>query len=636
MEGNTGGKRLAANANQGKKTALVALAAVAVVLAAGYVGLCAAVSGARMWPHTTVMGVDVSGLTAAEAEQTLAAAIPEQWQGRAVELYEAGSNTRLTLETEGLMEPADLPGDLARARSGSFFLLRGGQYLGRLISGQELQVPVTLQYTAQGQERLEKTLDQLSAELGILGNATTYEIGDTHVVFRKGVTGTRVDQEAVRSGVTAALTGEGSMEVTVPLIQAPPAEPDLEAIQKRVYAQVSDAYLDRDSGEIVPSVTGKDLDVAAARAALEGTAGGKTCRVPLTITEPQVSTEKLTETLFRDILGDAATRVTGTSDRRMNVGVAAAFINGTILFPGEEFSFNQTCSPYTVANGYGKATAYVNGLSKDTVAGGICQASSTLYWASLMANMETLERSAHRYEPSYIKGGLDATVYGDYGDEGSLDFRFKNTSEHPIRIDASMDSKNYLHVTIYGTDETGIHGKPYSANRVVTQAFQTVYEADASVPQGTTKKDPERTGYNAVSIETYQQLVDKEDKVISTTLLYTTKYKLRNEVVLFNPADLELWGIDPFTGLRTEPAVAPTETGEPTVSPGVTEDPNGAVLPPEGGEGQQPPVSQEPVETPGGESPQPQESLPAVTAPPVAEPDPSMPVLPPGTIVVGQ
>ena len=630
MEGNTGGKRLAAGPNKGKKTALVVLAAVAVVLAAGYVGLCAAVNGGRLWPHTTVMGVDVSGLTPAQAEQTLAEAIPQQWAGRTVELYEPGSNIRLTLEAGGLMEPADLAGDLAQARQGSGFLLQGGQYLGRLISGKEFQVPLTLQYTAQGQSRVEDVLDELYTKLGIEGNATTYEISDTHVVFRKGVTGTRVDQDAVRSGVTAALTGEGPMEVTVSLIQAPPAEPDLEAIQRRVYAQVSDAYLDRESKEIVPSVTGMDLDVEAARTALAQTGDGKTCRVPLLITEPEMSTERLTETLFRDILGDAATRVTGTADRKMNVGVAAAFINGTILFPGEEFSFNQTCSPYTVANGYGKATAYVNGLSKDTVAGGICQASSTLYWTSLMANMETLERYAHRYEPSYIKGGLDATVYGDYGDEGSLDFRFKNTSEHPIRIDASMDSKNYLHVTIYGTDETGIHGKPYSANRVVTQAFQTIYEADASVPQGTTQKDPERTGYNAVSIETYQQLVDGEDKVISTTLLYTTKYKVRNEVVLFNPADLELWGIDPFTGLRTEPVHTPADTPAPAESaePG-TEDPNGAVMPPE--ESVESPA---PVESQGQsvETPQPQVTAPAASA----EPDNSMPVLPPGTIVVGQ
>ena len=273
-------------------------------------------------------------------------------------------------------------------------------------------------------------------------------------------------------------------------------------------------------------------------------------------------------------------------------------------------------------------SAYVNGLSKDTVAGGICQASSTLYWVSLMANLETVERYAHRYEPSYVKGGLDATVYGDYSDEGSLDFRFKNNTEYPIKIEASVDSKNYIHVTIRGTDVTGIHGQPYSTNRVVTQPFETIYQADASVPQGTTKKDEERTGYNGVTIDTYQKLVDADGKVVSDQLLYQTKYKVRNEVILFNPADLELWGIDPFTGIRTEPVVAPgepEESGAPAVTPGPEESSTPEqtpppILPPD--------VGDNPILPPGQEQ----------TPPPVETLTPSdLPIIPPpGSFSVGQ
>jgi vancomycin resistance protein YoaR len=421
--------------------------------------------------------------------------------------------------------------------------------------------------------------------------------------------------------------GEGGDPPTADITIAPPAEPDFEAIRQELYAEVAEAYLDRETLEIVPSITGKDLDVEAAQSALDRAEEGQSFRVELAVTEPEITTEALREMLFRDVLGEATTRVTGTADRKMNVGVAAEFINGTVLFPGEEFSFNQKCSPYTEANGYGKATAYVNGLSKDTVAGGICQASSTLYWASLMANLETVERYAHRYEPSYVRGGLDATVYGDYGEEGSLDFRFKNNTQYPIKIEVSMDSKNYILVTIRGTDVTGIHGQPYSTNREVTKPYETIYQADASIPQGTTQKDPERTGYNAVTIDTYQKLVDADGKVVSEELLYQTKYKLRNEVLLFNPADLELWGIDPFTGIRTEPTPAPeepVESGDPSASPSPVEsgapvDSPSPILPPD--------MGGDPILPPGEETPPPAEgSVP-----------PTLPMIPPpGTIVVGQ
>lgn len=627
MKEKEAGKRLAP-APKGRRTALVAAGVLALALVGGYLALCFLAGGERLWPHSTAMGVDVSGLTIEEAAAVLEETVPQRWADQAIALYEPDNNIQLYVGAHSLMEPVDLVGDLRRACREGNFLTRGGRYLMSMFSEEYgLKVEPALRYTLLGQKRMDNTLGQLTRRLGIGGNETTYQIQEEAILFRKGRSDTRVDETAVRNGVTAALLGVGEDRVTVPLSVAPPAEPDFEAIHEAVYAEVSDAYLDRDSGEIVPSVTGRDFDIEGARKTLADAPDGSACRIPLKVTAPQVSTEQLNETLFRDILGDAATKVTGTSIRIGNVKVAAEFVNGTILFPGEEFSFNQTCSPYAVDNGYGKATAYVNGLSKDTVAGGICQASSTLYWAVLKADMEVLERSAHRYEPSYIRGGLDATVYGDYGEEGGLDFRFKNSSDHPIKIEGYMDDKRYLHMTIYGTDDTGIHGEPYSTNRILLQAAKTIYEADATVPQGTTRKDPERTGYDAVSIETYQKLVDAEGKTVSTELLYTTKYKVRNAVILFNPADLELWGIDPVTGIRAEPT--PTPEGP---LPGEVQPPVGGeqlVEPPPAETGAVPAPGTEtgtPVLPPEGEPTQPVQPQPT-EAPPV------VPILPPGTTV---
>ncbi len=630
MEGKTGGKRLAAepNTNKGRpKAALIVVGAVLVLLIGGYTALCAYAGGGggRMAPHTRIGGVEVGSMSAGEATVTLDAALQQRLSALEVPfscqgtLYQV-SGTEFSYDAEGAVRSA--------SPAAAPVPLRGFRFLTGMLDRSGTPVALTLDHVPDEVERAAREQGDADAQ-------TTWEVRDTAVVFTKGRTGRTVDV----AGLLPALTERAGhllnnnepadyAPVEAAIAVAPPAEPDFEAIRREVYAAVSDAYLDRDSLEIVPSVTGKDLDVERARRALEAAEEGTVFRVDLLITEPETSTEQLTESLFRDVLGEATTRVTGTADRKVNVKVAAEFVNGSILFPGDEFSFNQKCSPYTVENGYGKATAYVNGLSKDTVAGGICQASSTLYWATLMANLETLERYAHRYEPSYVKGGLDATVYGDYGDEGSLDFRFKNDTDHPIKIEASVDSKNYIHVTILGTDATGIHGQPYSTNRVVTQPYETIYQADASVPQGTTRKDPERTGYNGVTIETYQKLVDAEGKVLSETLLYKTKYHYRNEVILFNPADLELWGIDPFTGIRAEPtstpvapaeSALPQESASPAQSGGPEPSQTPSVPPTETGD--------EPILPPGQGTP-----------PPAAESEePILPVIPPpGTIVLGQ
>ena len=632
MEGKEkGGKRAAPNGGGGGKKAAIALGVVAAVLLAGYVGLCAYASRDVVWPKSSVMGIDVSGMSYVAAVEKLSVELPGQLADRRLILREAQTGTEVELLCDGLMEPAGLE-IVSRLNDRGNFFTNGGRFLAAMFSDGRAEGSPPLTYTQDGQERVNAALRELTRDLGIDGNETTWTVTDTALVLEKGVTGRTVDAAKLRQDIAFALSGAGpsSDTVEISIIEAPPAEPDFEGIRLQVYAEAADAYLDKESQEIVPSVTGKNFDVAAAKAALEATAEGKMCRFPLELTQPAVTTESLTESLFRDTLGSAATRVTGTSDRKMNVGVAAAFLNGKILFPGEEFSFNQACSPYSVANGYGKATAYVNGLSKDTVAGGICQASSTLYWASLKANLETLERYAHRYEPSYIKGGLDATVYGDYSEEGSLDFRFKNSTEHPIKLEAYMDEKNYLYVNIYGTDTTGVHGEPYSANRVVTLAAQTIYEPDETVPLGTTRKDPERTAYNAVSIETYQKLVDKEGQELETKLLYKTNYKARNAVILYNPADMALWGVDPNTGLQTlEPVVPPTV------------DPNGGMVPPPVETGLVPPPEETGTTLPaeGTQTPPaatdvpPVESIPVLPVPtpvPAPEPDPGEALLPPG------
>ena len=602
-----GGKRLASKGRKGWIALLVILA----LLAAAYVGLCVYTGmGARkFYPNTTALGVDVSGLTQAQAREKVSAQAGETLKGKTIELR-SPTGAAVTLDVTGALE--EVEPTFPEETYDRPFLLRGAMYLKSLVSHRE--VPVEGMDGDGWTARRQEALKDLSDRSGVTGRATTYKVEEDVVTFEKGVTGRAIDpedlEEKMNEALAALLRGEekqAAVEVTI--VDSPPEEPDFEAIRAELLTEVSDAAFDPEKREIIPSVTGRDLNTGLARQRLSGAGEGQVCRVPLTITEPELSTEELESKLFKDTLGEAVTKVTGTNVRVGNIRHAASFVNEQIVMPGEEFSFNKACSPYTEANGYGKATAYVGGLSKDTVAGGICQVSSTLYWASLKANLTTVERYAHAYYPSYITGGLDATVYGDYGTSGSLDFRFLNSTEYPIRLTAYVDKSLYLHVTVQGTDTTGIHGEPYSTNKVITKEAQTIYEPREDIPQGTTQKDPERTAYNGATIDTYQKLVDASGKVVEEKKLYTSKYAVRNAVIWYNPADAALWGIDPATGLKLPEPVTPPPTETP--APEVTETPA-------------------PAETPAPVEPSaPAESdLPVLTPPPV---DPDEPLLPPGT-----
>jgi len=619
----TGGKR-AAPGGGSKKAAIIAGVVLAILLAA-YLGLCAYASGSKLLPNTTVSGVSLGGMSVEEASQVLSQQLGERLSTLTVD-FSCGGQTYSVPGSEFAI-PADAAAQVAQAQAGPF-PVRGAKLLSALLGQAGGAVPVTLDHTPEA-------VTQAVADHSDTDTQTTWTLSGDALVFTKGRSGRSVDASALMTALEERAghllnndESAGYAPVEAVITQAAPPELDLDRVHGQIYAQVADAYLDPETKEIVPSVIGRDFDVEEARSALADTAEGGTCRFPLTLTQPALSTEELADKLFKDVLGEAVSKITGSSVRIKNVKVTADFVNGNIVLPGEEFSYAKVCTPFTVENGYGRATAYVNGLSKSTVAGGACQCSSTLYWAGLKANLEMVERHPHGYEPSYVPGGLDATVYGDYGESGSLDFRFKNNTDYPIKLEAYADAKNYLHVTIYGTNTTGIHGEPYSTNRVVTRYAQTKYEANPSIPAGTTQKDPERTAYNAVSIDTYQKLVDADGNVLETTKLYRTNYRARDAVIYYNPADTALWGIDPATGLQTQ---APAESGLPAESgvPAESGAPTESGVPAESGAPVPPPEATQPV-TPPVEPTPPAEGgePPVLTPPPAVEPTPALPADP--------
>ena len=177
-------------------------------------------------------------------------------------------------------------------QAGSFFT-RGGRYLAAVMHGNRYSVPVTLTGTPDAVTRAVEECSDPEAQ-------TTWEVTDTELVLHKGVTGRTIDVAALTDALAERLGHLVSNDepasyapIEAQVTTAPPAAPDFDAIRSEVAAEPADAYLDKETREIVPSVTGVDFDTAQAQAVLDAAGEGETVSVPLLLTEPKLTTAKL-------------------------------------------------------------------------------------------------------------------------------------------------------------------------------------------------------------------------------------------------------------------------------------------------------------------------------------------------------
>lgn len=240
------------------------------------------------------------------------------------------------------------------------------------------------------------------------------------------------------------------------------------------------------------------------------------------------------------------TKTTSNSKRNTNVKLSAEAINGTVLQPGEEFSFNETVGQRTEAKGYKGAAAYNNGEVVEEIGGGVCQTSSTLYNAVLKAGLKTTKRQSHTYEPSYVTPGTDATVSWN-----GPDYRFVNNSSAAIGIRAKYWDQT-ITVSIYGVPvlEEGVTYSLKSTKLKDLDPPAPTYEEDPTLEPGVEK--PKSAGSKGSYWET-RLVVKKGEEVVSQDVDHVVTYKGHAPVVLRN----------------TSGSVAPTESApnESTVNP---------------------------------------------------------------------
>lgn len=263
--------------------------------------------------------------------------------------------------------------------------------------------------------------------------------------------------------------------------------------------------------------------------------------------EPEISEAAAMERY--KTIGTFTTKTTSNSRRNTNVKLAAQAINGKILQPGEEFSFNETVGQRTAEKGYQGAAAYNNGEVVEEIGGGVCQVSSTLYNAVLKSGLKTTVRRSHTYEPSYVTPGTDATVSW-----GGPDYKFVNNSSTAIGIRASYSNQTVT-VSIYGIPvlEEGVEYSLKSTKLKDMDPPAPTYEEDGTVEPGAEKV--KSNGSRGSYWET-RLVVKKNGEVVSEDVDHNVTYKGHAPVILRNTSG---------TMAPTDPSDA--SAGESTIDP---------------------------------------------------------------------
>lgn len=541
----------------------IAAAAVIVVLAVVYCVLCfVAGHGDTLREGTTINGVDIGLMTQEEATAHLTQELAGVTQVDGVDY----SKLELDPEVEGV-EPyivdlsAALGYDIAPAVEaayahdrGGMFLVRGVRYLDALINGGK-------SYTILPRTVDEQAVADALAGTGILALnttvQTTWTLTEETLDFTMGTAGVSVDAQTLTQQIMEH-TAQGNYEpIQCPLVSSDPEAVDLEAVYNEVFAEPANATLDvaeDNSYTIVASVKGVDFDQAAAREALDQAQQGSTVSIPLIREDPAIDTATLEAGLFRDVLGEYTTYVSGTAARKSNVKLAGEKCNGTILLPGETFSYNEVVGQRTAEAGFQEAGAYLNGETIQELGGGVCQGSSTLYCAVLYSNLEVVDRRCHTYVSSYVPLGMDATVSW-----GGPDFVFKNNTDYPIKVVASY-ANSKITFQIYGTKVSEFTVKITSSTLAVTSPGRKEVQ-DNTLEVGTeVVEDKGHTGYK---VQTYRKVYDGDGNLISESDEAYSVYRMTDQVVRVGTKQPE-----PETPVEPEaPAETPTEGETDTPAP---------------------------------------------------------------------
>ena len=464
----------------------------------------------KVYDGVYINNSSVSGLTREE----LCAKIPE--------LFDKSLSKRITLDIDGTTHEFESLSivpviDVEKMADEAFSYGRTRKFLARLSEISDLKkntanVAFSLDFN---DNELQKVINSATLNLAVTATPNKIEYGENSLIITKGTSGNGVEFSEAKASVEACLLSDSTV-AKINFKHIEPEEITYDYIMRFVYEEpVNAAYsIENHRISFSESAPGVSLSKGDLKDAIKA-AEGNVITVPAKIKQPEITSEQLRSEVVAHELGKFSTDYSSSSaDRAYNIKLATEKINGYVLEPGEEFSYNEVVGPRTADRGFRIANVYVGNTVQPGIGGGICQVSSTMYNAVILADLEITERRNHTLPVSYVPMGRDATV-----SYGTTDFRFKNNTSYPIEIRATAENGTNT-IIIMGTDTHPGREIKIETSRISTSSPKVIIKKSADLMEGDVKV--ESSGSNGSSYAAYKVIYENGSEVSRVKLPNST------------------------------------------------------------------------------------------------------------------
>lgn len=504
----------------------------------------------------SILGIDISDLTVEEAKTKINNAIEERFKDENNNLILKIGENETSVTANTFNAKFDIDNAVIEAdnigRNGNI-LTNNYSILFTKLFKKEIKPRLYLDDSL-----LSDTIKDINSKMKDAIVDNSYYIEKNNLIIVKGKAGYIIKTEELKEKIYEQISNihTNYQTIEIPVEYKEPEPINLQKIHEEIYKEPQDAYVQKNPTVVHPEVNGIDFKISVEEAEELLKEDKEEYTIPLKITKPKKTINNLGEEAFPDLLATFSTRFDGSNyNRNTNIKLAAKKVNGTVILPGEKFSFNTIVGSRTIEAGFKEGTAYVGGKVVPDVGGGVCQVSSTIYNTALLANMQIVERSNHMFTTGYVAASRDATVY-----YGSLDFVFKNSRKYPIKMVASANG-GVCKVSIYGIKEE----KEYEViiQSKITSYINptTIYKEDPTLEEG--KEIVEQTAITGCRSEGYK-ILKLNGKIVSQTLLSKDTYKSRNKIVRRGTKKTTTTPTKPANENTTNTETSNTTTNEPT------------------------------------------------------------------------
>lgn len=477
----------------------------------------------RIYKNIFIQGISVSGKNDKEANEMIKN-ITDEKKSMPITLKHSDFETTISFDQLGIEY------DINEAVKDAYNIGRNGNIITnnyKIISTFFKKRNFNLNQNI-NEDTLNTIINDIEGKLPDVKTESSYYIEDENLIIKKGKEGVIIDKEQLKEKIKNTINDitNPNNTIEIPVENAQPADINLNEIISEVTKQAKNAYISDNPKEIHAEEDGIELAISKEEAEGIIKEDKEEYVIPLKIIQPQITVASLGTAAFTDKLATFTTDFDASNKNRANnLKLASEKLNGTIVNPGETFSYNKTIGERTIAAGFKEANAYSGGDVVLDVGGGICQLSSTLYNAALLTNLEIVERHNHSFKSSYVAAGRDATVSW-----GSVDFKFKNNRNYPIKIESNAED-GVVTVNIYGIKQDDDYTVLIESKETSVIKQEIEYKEDDTIEKG--KEVVERYGENGCTSETYKTLL-KNGVVVSKETISKDTYNALSKIIRRN------------------------------------------------------------------------------------------------------